>query len=270
MSVTDYSPLLAQLATLQERVTLGGNHRYRAFGEYRPGVTTVIKTLDAPRLDDWKVRVQVEGTARAAYTNPPIENEPLEGYVARLKVLGEREKEHERLSDAAKIVGIDVHALVEYELRRMLGENPLSPGVCEEALYRFSGWKKWAEGVGLKPLACEARVFNREHDYAGTIDALVLIEGRPVVLDWKTTDFLWAERRLQSAAYRKALVDMGWPETAGAIVSIDRNGGDIRMVYAEPPGAELDEAFAAFLALLRVYRWQLDLGRRERAERRSA
>lgn len=265
-----FDALLIELEGMQARVKLGGNHQYKADGKHKPGVTTIIKTLDAPRLDDWKVRVQVEGTARAAYSNPPLENEPLDAYVARLKKLGAAEYEHQRLSDEAAKIGSDVHALIEHAVKGMLGQVTDKPEVCEEALFRFAGWREWAKNVGLKPLATEARVFNSEHDYCGTLDSLVLIEGRPVVPDWKPTAVLYDERRLQLAAYRKALVSMGWPEMEGAIVCIPRDGGDIQMLYAEPPGPALDATFESFLSLLRVYRWQKETAKNERAAERLA
>lgn len=266
----DLTVPLATLREYQTRVRLSDNHRYYVDKKAKPGTTTVIKKLDAPFLDNWKVEVQVVATARAAFANPPLENEPLDAYVARLTVLGEREREHERISNEAKKIGTDVHTLIETAVRRMLGETVPDPVVCEEALYRFSGWRHWAKDVSLTPLVTEARFFNSIHDYCGTVDLLALIEGEPVQLDWKPTDALWDERRLQSAAYRKGLVSMGWPEMEGAIVCVPRDGGEIEMIYAEPPGPELDAAFDAFLALLRVYRWQAEVAKRARASKKKA
>ena len=266
----EFDALLIELQGMQARVKLGGNHRYSADGKFRPGVTTVIKTLDAPSLDEWKVRVQVEGTARAAYSNPPMENEPLDGYVARLKKLGAEEYEHQRLADEAAKVGVDGHALIEHAVKEMLGQKPEAPKVCEEAVFRFSGWRQWAKDVGLKPLASESRLFNEAHDYCGTLDCLALAEGRPTLLDWKPTAVLYPERRLQSAAYRKALASMGWPEMDGAIVCIPREGGDIQMLYAEPPGPALDATFDVFLSLLQVYRWQRETAKQDRQAERLA
>lgn len=268
--MADFTALLADLARYQDRVRLGANHRYTADGKYRPGVTTVLRTLDAPLLDAWKVRTQVSGTARAAFANPPMENEPLEAYEARLVKLAAVQYEHERLSDAAAIVGKDVHLLVEHAVKSMLGRELPRPTVCEEALFRFSGWKEWANDVGLKPLAAEARLFNDRDDYCGTADLLALAEGQPVTLDTKPTPDLWDERRLQLCAYRKALVSMGWPEMRGAIVCIPRDGGNIRMVYAEDPGPALDATYEAFRALLLVYRWQKETARAERRKERAA
>lgn len=267
----EYEGLLSELAQYQERVKLGGNHRYTADGRYKPGVTTVIGLLDAPALDRWKVRVQVEGTSRAAYNNRPLPNEPMDGYVSRLKRLGEEEYEHERLADEAARVGADVHALVEHRLKGMLGQETKAPEVCEDALFRFAGWDDWAKSVNLRPLAVEARLYNATYDYCGTLDALVVIENdRLVQLDWKPTPTLYDERRLQSAAYRKALVSMGWPEMEGAIVCVPRDGGPIAPVYTCKPGPELEETFESFTSLLKVYHWQAAVERRARKEKRVA
>lgn len=256
---------LATLREYQSRVKLGGNHRYTADGKWMPGTTTIIKTLAAPALVRWMVTSQAEGTAKAAYRHPPGENESVEDYVIRMRALAERQLEHEKRSDEAARIGTDVHRLIEAEVRRMMGETVQEPAdVMEEALYRFAGWRRWAKDVQLTPLAVEARVFNPQHGYCGTLDLLCTIEGRPVLKDWKPNSSLWCERRLQSASYRKALVAMGWPEMDGGIVSIPRDGGDIEMIYAEPPGPELDAAFDSFLALLKVYRWQSEVGKRER------
>jgi hypothetical protein len=268
--MSNVAALLSELNEWQGRISLNGAHRYKADGEFRAGVTTAIKTLDAPRLDDWKVRVQVEGTARAAYSNPPVENEPLDGYVARLRKLGAEEYEHERLSDAARIVGVDVHALIEHSIKELLGHPSDTPQVCEEALFRFAGWREWATSVGLRPLASEARVFNAEYDYCGTVDLLSWVGDKLAVLDFKPTDAIWPERRLQLAAYRKALESMGWPPLMGYINCLPRDGGDIQMIEVDPPGVELETSFDAFLHCLSLYRWQLQLGRQARKDKKVA
>jgi hypothetical protein len=265
--VTDIpSSLVAPMAALaeeQRRTILGGNHRYTRDGKYKPGVTTVIKTMDAPALDKWKVRMQAEGTARAAFNSPPLQHEPVDGYVARMRRLAEEQYEADRVADKAAKIGTEVHALIEHAIKKMLGQPTPEPNVGDEAMFRFAGWKQWARNVGLKPLSTECRVYNSTLDYCGTVDGLVLIEGKPTQLDWKPTDALWAERRLQSAGYRMALMTMGWPEMAGAIVCLPRGGGEISMIPCDA-GEDLHEAGKAFAALLLVYRWQLSLKRRER------
>lgn len=262
--------LLAELASWQGRIKLSANHRYSVDGKFKPGVTTVIKTLDAPQLDAWKVRVQVEGTARAAYSNPPVENEPLDAYVARLTKLGAEEYEHQRLADAAAVVGKDVHALIEHAVKGMLGQETEKPSVCEEALFRFAGWREWAKESGLKPLASEARVYNELQGYCGTLDLLAMVKGCLTVVDFKPTTIVYPERRMQLAAYRAALVAMGflWPN--GYINCLPRDGGEIQMIEVDPPVDDANESYSAFIKCLELYRWQASIDRQARKDKKVA
>lgn len=276
MTRSDLAPLLIALHDLQERVILNKAHRYSLDKKAKPGVTTVIGVKDAPDLDRWKVRVQVEGTARAAFRNPPPDwsaspyindDERLSAeteYIDRLKAIAAEQYEHDRLSEAAADVGKQVHALIEHAVKTELGEPCDEPTATDDALYRFADWRGWAEKVGLEPLMAEGRVYHAGFDYCGTFDLLALVEGVPTILDWKPTPELWEERRLQSAAYRMALVEMGWPDLQGAIVCLPRDGGEISMVPACAPGPELDATFEAFVSLLKVYRWQKAIAKEAR------
>lgn len=273
MTRSDLAPLLLQLHELQGTVILGKDHRYRKDRQGKPGVTTVIGVKDAPALDRWKVRVQVEGTARAAWRNPPryvlwgTEADELAAeisYVEGLVALAKDEFEHERIANEAADVGKQVHALIEHAVKTELGEPCDEPTATDDALYRFADWRGWAEKVGLEPLMAEGRIYHYTHAYAGTFDLLALVDGKPTILDWKPTPELWEERRLQSAAYRKALMDWGWPDLQGAIVCLPRDGGEISMVPACAPGPELDATFEAFVSLLKVYRWQREVAKTAR------
>jgi hypothetical protein len=266
----DLTAPLAALQAEQSRTILGANHAYRRDGVWKPGVTSIKKVLDAPALDDWRVNMQAEGTARAAFDDPPLEWEPVEAYVSRMRRLAEQQYEADRIADEAARIGTETHALVEYAIRSELGQPCVEPDVSDAALLRFAGWKRWAKDVALTPLAAEARVYNHVLDYCGTIDALVLVEGAPALLDWKPTPTLWPERRLQSAAYRAALASMGFPWMRGAIVCLPREGGEASLVWCEEPGAALAEAVASFAALLVVYRWLKALDRADRQAKKAA
>jgi hypothetical protein len=269
--MTDFAPLLAALADEQDRTTLDARHIYRRDGKYRPGVTTVIKTMDAPRLDEWKVRVQVEGTARAAFNAPPLDFEPVEDYTARLARVAKEQYEHERISTEAADTGKQVHGLIEHHIKSSLSLPSVPPvDVSDEALVRFSRWKVWAKDAAFRPLASEARVYHAEHDYCGTLDALALVEGEVACIDFKPSPNIYPERRLQLAAYTKALVSIGWPEMVGYVNCVPRDGGDASLIMADRPGAQLDTTFDSFLALLRVFRWLKSVEKAERATKRAA
>lgn len=258
--------LLAELHALQGEIRLDGRHCYWKDKARVPGVTTVIHVLDAPQLDAWKVRVQVEGTARAAFSYPPRDGETVEAYISQLSAIAKEEFEHERLANAAADIGTQVHALIEHAIKEQLGQPCEVPTASDEALFIFAGWRDWAKRVHLEPLMAEGRVYHPAREYCGTFDLLCLIEGRPAIADWKPGPAIYPERRLQSAAYREALHAMGWPNLDGYIVSLPRDGGEIEMVRLET-GEALQDTYSAFLSCLSLYRWKKQI---EKADRQAS
>lgn len=271
MNPHDLANLLVVLQELQGQIVLDRRHCYRMGKQPVPGVTTVIKTMDAPQLDAWKVRVQVEGTARAAHGAPPQFGEPEEAYVARLVALAKDQFEHERIASAAADLGAQVHALIEHAVRTQLGQPFPEPQATDEALFIFAGWREWAKRVNLEPLMAEGRIHHNLgwSGYCGTFDLLAQVDGRPAILDWKPQARVYPERRLQSAAYRMALHAMGWPPLAGYIVAMPHDGGEPEAVPLED-GDALQETFEAFCACLRLYRWNQSVKREERASTEAA
>lgn len=253
--------LLLALDDLQALITIDKRHCYRMNKATVPGVTTVIKAMDAPALDAWKVRVQVEGTARAAHNNPPAFGEPEEAYIARLVAIAKEEFEHERIATQAADIGGQVHALIEHAIKTDLGQKLPAPEATDEALFTFAGWRDWAKAVGLKPLMAEGRIHHAAMGYCGTFDLLAMVEGHAGIIDWKPQARVYPERRLQSAAYREALHAMGWPALNGYIVAMPRDGGEIEMVPLEK---DISETFGAFKACLSLYRWLRQVQRDER------
>ncbi|HTY39573.1 MAG TPA: hypothetical protein VMC43_00575 [Candidatus Paceibacterota bacterium] len=88
----------------------------------------------------------------------------------------------------------------------LLGQNPVVDPFIEPAIAAFR--KFLAENdVATKPEFVERRIVNREHRYAGTIDALATIDGKFGVLDIKTSQAIYRDYNLQTAAYMDALKD---------------------------------------------------------------
>lgn len=97
--------------------------------------------------------------------------------------------------------GTLMHETIE---KIMVGENPLvdptiKPAV--EAYMRFVDEKN----IQVAPEYVEKRVVNYDHRYAGTIDALALIDGKFGVLDIKTSQSIYRDYNLQTSAYMDPL-----------------------------------------------------------------
>ncbi len=62
--------------------------------------------------------------------------------------------------------------------------------------------------IQVDPEHVEHRLINHEHRYAGTLDAIALIDGKLGVLDIKTSQDIYRDYDLQTSAYMAAMKDV--------------------------------------------------------------
>lgn len=110
-------------------------------------------------------------------------------------------------SDDAKDAGTTAHAMVEAWIH---GEDPNTHlqlldnrrDVQEAAAKAFENFLEWWNGSGLRIQATEVAVVSDSGLYGGTIDAIALDQkDRVVIIDWKTSNSLYADHVTQVAAY---------------------------------------------------------------------
>ncbi len=99
--------------------------------------------------------------------------------------------------------GTAVHEAVEAFL---LGKTPEYSPLIAPAV---KGFLEFAESRNIQtaPDWVERRIKHSEHRYAGTIDALALLDGKFGVLDIKTSQGIYRDYNLQTSAYMEALLD---------------------------------------------------------------
>ena len=186
-----------------------------------PSVTTILKVMDRPPLIQWAANTA------AAYA---LDNQE---WVDNLLSVNKRKEAydgiryaHRERRDTAATRGTDIHDVLE---RFILGEEippeDQSP-YFRSALSFISDWDAKFE-------ASEATVYNLTEGYAGTMDALVRVEGGELlVADWKSRQGkrvsqtgIWETELLQVAAYANAEfvllpsgVSVALPAVAGGLV----------------------------------------------------
>lgn len=196
---------------------------YTIDGVRLPSVTTIIsQTLPNPGIAAWKARVG--------------------------------EEEARRISKEATDWGTGIHALVEHVGRR----NFAALNAEEAAL--IAPYMQWADEHVSIFLGVEKLLVSRHHGYAGTTDAIAIVNGDryPAILDFKTsaTALGITEWRLQTAAYVIAAEEhLGLICRRRIIVRLARKEPDTLHVHELPEDA-LTEDKECFLSLLRVWKWQ--------------
>lgn len=121
-------------------------------------------------------------------------------------------EEPRRLRDEAAATGTAVHQHIEDYLRT--GLWPDTTDLDPRVAHGLAAWRRLWDSTGLQPCApgmfVELRVYSLIWEYAGTLDLLVLRDGRSILWDWKTGSGIYPEMAWQMAAYGLALMEMGY------------------------------------------------------------
>lgn len=245
---------------------MDGAHRYKMLTPegvlvWVPGVTTLLGGgIPKPALMPWYARMVAEFVDQN-----PLEVERLRG----LPNVVHRGKERSALVDALCRVptgkrdtaaerGMEIHKIAEHVVA---GEEVEVPTVHEGEV---TGYVDFLDAWDITPLITEGRGANATEFFAGTFDLVAtsphLADGKPVLIDIKTSNGVYGETALQTAAYAKFefyLDENGqeqpMPEIEATYVAhITPTGTDLRPLCRNPQ--EIAEAFRQFLCAAYIYK----------------
>jgi ATP-dependent exoDNAse (exonuclease V) beta subunit len=176
-------------------------------------VTTIIGQLDKPALLYWAAEQAAEAACdQAGYLADRIQAEGREAVVKDLRDARFRKPKGQR---SASELGTAVHdACEDYAL------TGIRPEVDDEVRPFLEQFDKWAQLWQPHYTAAEAAVYSPTYGYAGTLDAIVEIDGMKLLLDYKSTrksidsqgkqSGPYPEVALQLSAYRYADLIATW------------------------------------------------------------
>jgi hypothetical protein len=112
-------------------------------------------------------------------------------------------EEGERVKRNSATEGTLIHETVE---KLLLGQKPPIPSSIEPSIKAFLEFAL-KKNIQVDPDFVEKRLVNYEHRYAGTLDAIALIDGKLGILDIKTSQEIYRDYNLQTSAYMAAMKD---------------------------------------------------------------
>lgn len=236
-----------------------------------PSVTTILGAVGKPALINWAAKVEREMVLRAAADLwediPNIATIATKmsrmAYLSTLEQRLGKEKANVKFRNKAADIGSEIHAMVEWTLRRELKQE-VGPGpkLSDKALWGFMAWEDWRKQANLVPLAIEQTVWSTKYGYAGTMDLYCELDlptgkrGR-VVSDWKSGKGIYNEASLQNAAYVQALIEMGHAEHPihGLIVRVPKVETDPKFETKFIPAGDQAALLRVFLNVLELWKW---------------
>jgi len=165
-----------------------------ADGTRVPGTTTVTGILDKPALVKWANNLGLQGIDSSKYVDEK----------ARIGTLA-----HAMIEAYLKGEEIDTSEYSKVEIDQ-----------AETCLIKF--WD-WTNEHKIKPILCEVPLVSERYRYGGTIDCFGEVDGKPMLLDFKTGKGIFPEMLIQLAAYNQLLTENGHVPDGCRILRVGRN-----------------------------------------------
>jgi hypothetical protein len=226
-------------------------HSYMVGSEFEnlrelvPSVTTITGVINKPALVGWAVKVTAEYVERE-FLSLCGGTIPLDEIEVKQIVRDAKRAHRDHTQDAANI-GTIVHNWAEAYAK---GETPPMP-TNEQAKAGVIAFLDWLAIHHVEFIATEAKVYSRKHKYAGTCDFDALVDGERCIGDYKTSNGIWPEMRLQTAAYQHARQEeLGIKYAKRWIVRFPKDGS----AFEAKPLTDFKGDFDGFLGALKLYR----------------
>lgn len=123
--------------------------------------------------------------------------------------------ESQRIKSEAGERGTIIHRGIELLLEgaEIMENAPLPYGNSSRPLSLEEYWKlstfvTWHGDYKPEVIAKEMKVFSKKGGYAGTLDAIVVVDGKMTIIDWKSSSSIHEHFPLQFASYARAIEEM--------------------------------------------------------------
>jgi len=205
-------------------------------------VTAVTGIVDKSRpLIFWAVKLAKE----FLINNWDVQKKITE--LEKLALLDEAARQHTIRKEAAATIGDLIH---QWASDHILKEKPEIPD-DEQVRNGVIAFLSWVKKSKIKFDSSERVVYSKKYNFAGILDATGKIDGKPVIIDFKSSKGIYNEMRYQLAAYWFAdQEESGKKYDRGYIVQFGKESGEFNAL--EISRQEYQKDFRAFLGALLV------------------
>ena len=209
-------------------------------------VTTILGVLNKPALPGWAAESVAEFVAHNIGTvNDLIGRGQQSAAIDMMKGAPWRQR------DKAADLGTTIHNVIE-----CLSANK-NMDIPVDAMASVEHFLTWQAVFKPQILVSEGTVFNREYNYAGTLDLICKIDGLTWLVDLKTGKGVYPEYAMQVAAYARGEFIGHNDGTEETLPIIDKGA----VLHLRPGGYHFvpvnigKEVFDSFLYCRELFRW---------------
>lgn len=222
-------------------------HYYRVDGgdTLYPGVTTVLSVLAKPALIPWAANEAARKIK--AYLIQHAQGRPLTADEID-KLVEDGRKAHGAIKDEAANFGTRAHQAIDIFIKTGVSQ------VKEDILPVFQAFCDWKQKTHIEIIGGDLKIASMEYGYGGSLDALGLVDGKVVIVDFKTSNRINPEYALQVAAYSNSYAEMFGldyiPEAY--ILRLGKKTPDFEVRKVK----SIQSAFRQFVSALSIWRGQ--------------
>lgn len=221
-------------------------HLYMVDDEAVPNVTNITGVIAKNGLDGWKFKQAIE------HLEPRLK--PGLDEVAIRRLLDDASVAADRVTREAGYIGSSVHKWIEERVEKKIAGRDVEYTLPDHSAVRagVEAFLDWEIEAGPRYIASERKVYSREHRFVGTLDMLAEIDGKLSIVDLKTSNRIYAEHWLQTAAYQIAVEEEDGIEVAQRVIlHLPKVPGKKAKAHST---VEHQEDRECFLAVRRVYK----------------
>ncbi len=226
------------------------NHIYRIGDRIVYGVTSIVNVIGKPALIYWAVNQCIDNLKSIWEAGKSYDE------IEILNILTTAKNIHTEKKNQSATIGDLAHKWIEdYIKAKIEGTNTPTIPVNKQLENSINAFLKWEKENKVEWLESEKKIYSKQYDYAGTLDAEAKVNNELSIIDFKTSNGIYDEYFLQVAAYIQARKE--------------ETGNDYKMAYIVRIGKDgelevkeldnFDKHLRVFLGALEIYKWQQDL-----------
>lgn len=216
----------------------------RVGGKYSTGeysVTTILGIIDKPALTGW------------------LKKEIFNAAINGAKDLQEANAIVNKISRDAMDLGTRVHLYAE-----QYGTDVV-PVKYDDCMGYYKAYHAWLLDYEPKLIENETTVTSKKYGYKGTLDKLVTIAGKKILVDIKTGKYIYETVELQASAYKQAYEEERPDERPiDEIWVLLLEKGDDGLPTGKYRFEQLEYHPEVFLSVLDLFLWSKDKAKRDR------
>jgi len=157
-------------------------------------------------------------------------------------------------SRATLDIGKLLHAYIQADLEgAVVDEVGYTQEQINLAKQSFAQYLRWKDSRQIKTIKTEYVTVSEKYRFGGTIDALLEIDGELTLLDWKTSNYISLDYKLQIAAYLYLLNEQNIMPSRVGVLRLPKTDGGFEY-YEADANAHMQKYGEAWLKALEWYR----------------